>query len=99
MKPIHINHNVSNPVVEVLVIIFFKFAYMKRKWLVRVLKLFLYFVIWFVITTIGAFYNKFAEISSIPIPPLFLFSSFVIPYYICYSKWSKRNIWNRKSNL
>jgi hypothetical protein len=48
---------------------------------------------------IGAFLNDGGELSSVPIPPLFLFLSFSVPIFICFSKWSNKKIWKKQPKL
>lgn len=66
-----------------------------NKWIRRALKLLVFFILWFVITATAGILNKDGSLSSIPIPPIFLFASFAVPGFLCYSKWANKEFWKK----
>jgi hypothetical protein len=65
-----------------------------NKWIRRALKLLVYVILWFVIGSIGGFLNKVYYSGNV-IPPIFLFAAFVVPGFLCYSKWANKEIWKK----
>jgi len=69
-----------------------------NKWVRRLLKIIVFFFLWFTIGFLGAYSNKNHEISSTPLPLFVIILMFTIPYYVCYSSWANKKIWKRNNS-
>ena len=61
----------------------------------RVLKTGLFIVLMFLIVIVGVVLNKEYNFSINVLPTSFLFLAFVVPFFLCFSKWSNKKIWKK----